>query len=165
ENVVTLDPKAVDYISSTKKLFIGGQWVESVSGKTFDTVDPSTGKTITAVAEAETEDIDRAVEAARKAFDSGDWPKLKPNERARLMLNLADLIERNAVELSHLETLDNGMPLNQSYNMVLGAAEDFRYYAGWCTKISGETLEPSTPGNLFTYTRKEPVGVCGAIIP
>lgn len=165
ENIVQLNTKVVDYVKSARKLFINGQFVDSVSGETFDTFDPATGNKIVSVAEANAEDVEKAVEAARDAFDSGDWPKMKPNDRARLLLKLADLIEENAEELSHLETLDNGMPLNQSYQMILGAAESFRYYAGWATKIAGETLNPSTPGEYFTYTRKEPVGVAGAIIP
>lgn len=162
---VQLNEKVVEYLKSPKQLFINNRFVDSVSGETFDTFDPSTGKKIASVAEANADDVELAVEAARNAFDSGDWPKMKPNDRARLLLKLADLIETNAEELSHLETLDNGMPLSQSYQMVLGAAETFRYYAGWATKIAGETLNPSTPGEFFTYTRKEPVGVAGAIIP
>lgn len=165
DNIVQLNSKAVDFLKTPKKLFINNQFVDSVSGDTFDTFDPATGEKIVSVARANADDVDIAVKAARDAFDGGDWPKMKPNDRARLLLKVADLLEENAEELSHLETLDNGMTLQGSYQMVLGSAETFRYYAGWATKIAGETLNPSAPGNYFTYTRKEPVGVAGAIIP
>lgn len=163
--LVSLNRKAAAFTSAPKKMLINGQWVEAASGSTFETRNPANGEVITTVSEGDQVDINQAVSAARKAFEEGAWPKAKPNERAKLLLKLADLIEENAEELSHLETLDNGMPLNSSFNQILAGAEDFRYYAGWATKITGETIPVSTPGNIFNYTRKEPVGVCGAIIP
>jgi len=159
-------PEAVrDFITPTsKKMLIGGKWVEAASGKTFATVNPATAETLALVAEGGAEDINRAVEAARKAFDDGPWPHMKPAERTKLLLKVADLIDKHRDELAQLETLDNGKTLFESRNVdIPGAAETFRYYAGWPTKIYGET-NPSDP-SFFNYTLREPVGVCGQIIP
>jgi len=113
------------------KMLIGGQWVESASGKTFDTINPSSGEVLAKVAEGESEDINRAVAAARKAFESGPWPKLTPSQRGRLLWKLADLIEKNAEELAQLETLDNGKPIKYSRAVdVPLTADHFRYFAG-----------------------------------
>src|SRR4051794_18833810 len=109
--LISLNPKAAEFTSAPKKMLIGGKWVESVSGKTYETRDPATGEVITSIQEGNEEDINRAVAAARKAFDEGPWPKMKPNERAKLLLKLADLVEKNAEELAHIETLDNGRSL------------------------------------------------------
>lgn len=159
-----LSQKVVEFIKGTKKLFINGQWVESVSGKTFETKNPATGEVITTVYEAQEADIDRAVKAAREAFDNGPWSKLTASERSRLIYKLADLMEENLEELAQLETLDNGKPINESkFFDVPTAIEHFRYYAGWSTKIVGQTIPVN--GNFFTYTRHEPVGVVGQIIP
>lgn len=147
------------------KMLIGGQWVEAASGKTFDTFNPASGAVLARVAEGEDEDINRAVGAARKAFESGSWPKLTPSQRGRLLLKLADLIEQNAEELAQLETLDNGKPIRYSRGGdVPLTADHFRYFAGWATKIEGETIPVSIP-NMFTYTLREPLGVVGQIIP
>lgn len=146
-------------------MLIGGEWVEAVSGKRFETSNPATGEVITSVPEGDREDIDLAVRAARKAFDHGVWRTMKPYERSKLLLRIADLFEENAEELAHLETLDNGAPLSLTEGFAIGAAETFRYYAGWVTKITGETIPVSVPGKMFNYTRKEPVGVCGQIVP
>ncbi len=147
------------------KMLIGGQWVESASGKTFETINPSTGEVLAKVVEGDSEDINRAVIAARKAFESGSWPKLTPSQRGRLLLKLADLIEQNAEELAQLETLDNGKPIRYSRaGDVPLTADHFRYFAGWATKLEGETIPVSIP-NMFTYTLREPVGVVGQIIP
>ncbi|GCE20523.1 aldehyde dehydrogenase family protein [Dictyobacter kobayashii] len=147
------------------KMLIGGQWVEAASGKTFETINPSTGQVLAKVAEGDTEDIDRAVAAARRAFEQGAWPKLTPAKRAHLLLKLADLIERNAEELAQLETLDNGKPIKYSRGGdVPLTVEHFRYFAGWATKIEGETIPVSVP-NMLTYTLREPLGVVGQIIP
>ncbi|WP_423798430.1 aldehyde dehydrogenase family protein [Neobacillus sp. SAB-20_R2A] len=159
-----LSEKVVEFIKGTKKLFINGQWVESVSGKTFETRNPATGEVITTVYEAQEADIDRAVKAAREAFDNGPWSKLTASDRSRLIYKLADLMEENLEELAQLETLDNGKPINESkFFDVPTAIEHFRYYAGWSTKIVGQTIPVN--GNFFTYTRHEPVGVVGQIIP
>ncbi len=147
------------------KMLIGGHWVEAASGKTFETINPSTAEVLAQVAEGASEDINRAVAAARQAFESGPWPKLTPSQRGRLLLKLADLIEQNAEELAQLETLDNGKPIKYSRGGdVPLTADHFRYFAGWATKIEGETIPVSIP-NMFTYTLREPLGVVGQIIP
>jgi acyl-CoA reductase-like NAD-dependent aldehyde dehydrogenase len=147
------------------KMLIGGQWVDSASGKTFDTINPSTGEVLAKVAEGDQEDINRAVAAARKAFESGPWPKLTPSQRGRLLLKLADQIEENAEELARLETLDNGKPIKYSKaSDVPLTADHFRYFGGWTTKLEGNTIPVSIP-NMFTYTLREPLGVVGQIIP
>ncbi len=147
------------------KMLIGGQWVEAASGKTFDTINPSTGEVLAKVAEGDQEDINRAVAAARKAFESGPWPKLTPSQRGRLLLKLADLIEEHAEELARLETLDNGKPIKYSKaSDVPLTADHFRYFGGWATKLEGNTIPVSIP-NMFTYTLREPLGVVGQIIP
>src|SRR6266446_376779 len=156
----TLKPPTV----KDQRLFIGGKWLDSASGKTFPTVNPATGETICQVAEGDKADVDRAVKAARKAFESGPWKKMNARERGRLLYKLADLVEENIDELAALETLDNGKPINDSRNIDLPLAiETFRYYAGWADKIEGRTIPVSGP--YFCYTRHEPVGVCGQIIP
>src|SRR5713226_2346762 len=149
-----------------KKLFIGGKWVESASGKTFATIDPSTGEVLAQVAEADAEDVDRAVAAARKAHESGVWRELPPSERARMLWRAGDLIEERATEFAQLESLDNGMPINdaQLFHVPLTAAT-FRYYAGWVTKLAGGTQQTSFPGTYLSYTLRQPVGVVGQIIP
>jgi phenylacetaldehyde dehydrogenase len=149
-----------------KKLFIGGKWVESASGKTFDTIDPSTGEVLARVAEGGAEDIDRAVAAARKAHESGVWRDLPPAERAKALWRAGDLIEERANEFAQLESLDNGMPINDAlvFKVPLAAAT-FRYYAGWVTKLDGGTQSLSLPGKFLSYTLRQPVGVVGQIIP
>ena len=147
------------------KMLIGGQWVEAASGKSFETIDPSTGEVLAKVAEGDSEDINRAVTAARKAFESGPWPKMSPSQRGRLLWKVAELIEQYADELAQLETLDNGKPIKYSKGGdVPLTADHFRYFAGWATKLEGETIPVSIP-NMFTYTLREPVGVVGQIIP
>src|SRR5205809_2396207 len=149
-----------------KKLFIGGRWVEAASGKTFDTIDPATGEVLARVAEGAAEDIDRAVAAARKAFDRGTWRELPPAERAKVLWKVGDLLEERGNEFAQLETLDNGMPINDAllFHLPLAAAT-FRYYAGWVTKLDGATQQVSLPGKYLSYTLREPVGVVGQIIP
>ena len=149
-----------------KKLFIGGKWVESASGKTFDTIDPSTGEVLAKVAEGGAEDIDRAVAAARKAHESGVWRDLPPAERAKALWRAGDLIEEHLLEFAQLDSLDNGKPINE---MLLAdvpiSAATFRYYAGWVTKLDGATQQTSFPGKFLSYTLRQPVGVVGQIIP
>src|SRR5438105_3862851 len=145
-------------------MFIGGKWVDSVSGKTFATQDPSTGQTICQVAEGDKADIDLAVKAARKAFEEGPWRKMNASERGRLLNKLADLIEQHKEELAALESLDNGKPLNDALTADLPLTiKCYRYYAGWADKIHGKTIP--VEGDFFCYTRHEPVGVVGQIIP
>ena len=144
--------------------FIGGKWISSVSGKTFDTIHPATEEVIAQVAEGDKEDIDLAVAAAREQFDHGTWSRMDARDRGHLLLKLADLLEENLDELAALETLDNGKPVKDSRAADLPLAIDcIRYYAGWADKIQGETIP--IRGEYFCYTRREPVGVVGQIIP
>src|SRR5258708_4907219 len=149
-----------------KKLFIGGKRVAAASGKTFDTIDPSTGEVLAKVAEGGAEDIDRAVAAARKAHESGVWRDLPPAERAKALWRIGDLIEEHLLEFAQLDSLDNGKPINE---MLLAdvpiSAATFRYYAGWVTKLDGATQQTSFPGKFLSYTLRQPVGVVGQIIP
>ncbi len=145
-------------------LLIGGKWLDSVSGKTFPTVNPATGEVICQVAEGDKADIDLAVKAARKAFEEGPWRRMNASERGRLLNRLADLIERNQEELAALETLDNGKPYRDALAADLPLTiKCYRYYAGWADKIHGKTIP--VEGQYFCYTRHEPVGVVGQIIP
>ncbi|MGY4188899.1 aldehyde dehydrogenase family protein [Bradyrhizobium sp. USDA 4459] len=149
---------------SYKQMLIDGKWVDAVSGKRFETHNPATGELLATVAEGDKEDIDRAVAAARRAFE-GPWSKVKPFERQNLLLRLADLVEKNFDELSQLDTLDMGAPLSRTRAYRLRAVGMLCYYAGQTTAIHGETIENSLPGEIFSYTLKEPIGVVGAIIP
>jgi aldehyde dehydrogenase (NAD+) len=149
---------------SYKQMLIDGKWVDAASGKRFETHNPATGELLATVAEGDKEDIDRAVAAARRAFE-GPWSKVKPFERQNLLLKLADLVEKNFDELSQLDTLDMGAPLSRTRAYRLRAVGMLRYYAGQATAIHGETIENSLPGEIFSYTLKEPIGVVGAIIP
>jgi len=146
------------------QLFIGGQWVPAKSGKTFDTINPATEEVIAQVAEGEAADVDAAVRAARQAFDEGPWPRIDARERGRIMLRLADLIEGEIDDLAALESLDNGKPVGDARAGDIPLALDcLRYYAGWADKIHGQTIPIS--GHYFCYTRREPVGVAGQVIP
>jgi len=146
------------------RLLINNRWVNSESGKTFPTVNPATGEEIAQVAEADSADVDKAVRAARAAFDGGAWRKISAAERGRLLNRLADLIEQNADELALLESLDNGKPYQvaKAADLPLTVA-CYRYYAGWADKVQGKTIPIA--GDYFCYTRHEPVGVVGQIIP
>jgi len=152
-------PKVTD-----KKLFIGGQWVDSASGKTFPTINPATGDTICQVAEGDKEDVNRAVEAARNAFESKPWNRMSASKRGHLMFKLAELIDEHREELAALESLDNGKPYKDSLHVdIPGTAAVYRYYAGWADKIHGKVIPVNGP--FHAYTRHEPVGVVGQIIP
>ena len=141
--------------SSPKKLLIGGKWVPAKSGKTFETLNPSNEEVLALVAEGDKADVDEAVKHARKAFESGPWASMNPHGRTRILLKIAELIEKNADELAELESLDNGKPIFESKNIdIPGAAETFRYYAGFATKIYGET-NPSDP-SIFNFTLRYP---------
>ena len=146
------------------KLLIDGKWVEAASGKTFESRNPATGELLARVAEGDAEDINRAVAAARRAFE-GPWSHMKPYERQQLLLKLADLVEKHFDELALLDTLDMGAPISRTRNNRRRVLGMLRYYAGMATSIHGETIENSLPGEIFSYTLKEPVGVVGAIIP
>jgi len=162
-----LASSVTEFLSKPRKMLIDGKWVEAASGKTFETYNPATGEVLARVAEGDRADIDRAVKAARRAFEEGPWPEMLPAERSRLMWKLSDLIAQHHEELAELETLDNGKPVFFSRIVdVPTAVETFRYMAGWATKIEGNTIPISMPGaKYFAYTVREPVGVVGQIIP
>ncbi|WP_099361778.1 aldehyde dehydrogenase family protein [Fredinandcohnia onubensis] len=162
--IFALREKVESFLRGTKKLYINGEFVKSASGKTFESYNPATGEVLATVSEAGPEDIDRAVKAARKAFDEGPWQKMTAAERSRIMYKLADLMELHKDELAQLETLDNGKPIRETSNADIPLAiEHMRYYAGWSTKIVGQTIPVNGP--FFNYTRHEAVGVVGQIIP
>ena len=149
---------------SATKLLITNRWIASESGKTFATINPSTGEEICQVAEADAADVNKAVHAARAAFEHGPWRKMPASERGRLMNRLADLIEKHADDLARLESLDNGKPVGVAKAVdVAATVACYRYFAGWADKVQGKTIP--IDGNYFCYTRHEPVGVVGQIIP
>src|SRR6204780_5123996 len=159
-----------EFLVKKPRLLINGEWVEARSGKTLAVFDPATGKEIGRVAEAGSEDVDRAVAAARAAFESGPWPEMLPVAREALLWKLADLIEQHAGEFAEIESLDNGKTrFMASIIDVPGSRDYFRYMAGWATKIEGTTMQTSiggVPGAKFhTYVAREPVGVVAPIIP
>jgi aldehyde dehydrogenase (NAD+) len=163
-------PAVREFLSGNKKLLIDGKWVDAASGKTFATMDPATEQTLTEVALGQDEDIDRAVRAARRAFDTGPWPSMKPNQRERLLWRIGDILSERAEEFGQLEALDNGKSAGIATAVdVAWSADIFRYYAGWATKIEGSTINVSMPfvpgGEFHAYTLREPVGVCGLIVP
>ncbi len=151
-------------------MLVGAEWRDAVSGQRLDVRDPATGEVVTSVPAAGAADVDLAVKAARHAFESREWGAARPVDRERWLLKLADLVELHAAEFAEIETIDNGKPLVISQRVDVPSAVDFlRYCAGWATKMEGTTIEPSLPGfrknEFFAYTRREPVGVVGAIIP
>jgi phenylacetaldehyde dehydrogenase len=168
-DTIALDPRlkhASGFLSRDARMLIDGELVSAASGKTFPVINPATGTVIANVPEGDKEDVDRAVAAARRAFDERRWLKLSPSERGRMLWKLADLIERDLEELAELESLDNGKPYAVARVADLPLAVDmFRYMAGWATKITGSTLPLSLPGEYLSYTVREPVGVVGQIIP
>jgi acyl-CoA reductase-like NAD-dependent aldehyde dehydrogenase len=154
-----------EFVSGDQQLLIDGERVGAADGRTFETLDPATAQPITAVAHAGAEDVDRAVSAARRALDEGPWSKVSAADRARALNRLADTIEQHADELAELESLDNGKPVKLAKIVdVASAAGHFRHFAGWAERITGDVLPVHQPG-MHCYTRKEPVGVCGQIIP
>src|ERR1700693_423977 len=161
---VTVDRSVEEFTAAPRKLFINGQWADAASGKTFATPNPATGQTLANVAEGDAEDINRAVRAARTAFDDGPWSRMTPSERGRIIWRIGDLILEHAEELAQLESLDNGKP----YAVALAAdvplaADLFHYMAGRATKIEGHSINISVAympgGNFPSYTLREPVGV------
>src|ERR1700736_5270219 len=136
-----LDENVSSFVSKTQKILINGKWVKAASGKAFPTYNPATGEVLSRVAEGDKEDINRAVKAARAAFESGPWLKITPSERGRMIWKLGDLIEKHLEEFAHLESLDNGKPLSIARVADLPLTiEHMRYYAGWATKIEGNTI-------------------------
>src|SRR5690606_6050033 len=163
-------PTVAEFLNRPPRLFIGGEWVEPLSDAVVPVYDPATGEQVATVADAGTADVDRAVKAARNAFDSGPWRELLPSQREALIWKLSDLIDRHADELAELESLDNGKTkFMASIVDIPGSRDYFRYMAGWATKIEGSTIDVSIggrPGGAFqAYTRREPVGVVAQIIP
>ena len=151
-------------VATPTKLFINGKWEDAASGKQFDTLNPATGKVLAQVAEADAPDVDRAVTAARAALESGPWATMAPADRGKILWKIAEVIEKNIEDLARLETQDNGKPIFESRYVDLPfVVEVFQYYAGWATKIHGETIPVRGP--FFNYTLREPLGVVGAIIP
>src|ERR1700683_3175230 len=155
----------IDFLrDSPKKLLINGKWVAAKSGKTFESINPANEEVLALIAEGDKADVDDAVKAARKAFEESKWSSISPHQRSRYLYKIADLIEQNDDQLAELESLDNGKPLAiAKVADIAGSARTFRYYAGWPTKIYGET-NPSDP-STFNYTLREAVVVCGQIIP
>jgi phenylacetaldehyde dehydrogenase len=167
---VTVDRTVEEFTAAPRKLFINGQWTDAASGKTFATPNPATGQTLANVAEGDAEDIDRAVRAAREAFENGPWGHMTPSDRGRLIWKIGDLILEHADELAQLESLDNGKPVAVARGADVPLAADlFHYMAGWATKIEGNTINISVPympgANFHSYTLREPLGVVGQIIP
>lgn len=165
--VPQIQNSVTEFVAKTRKMLIGGKWVDAVSGKTFETYNPATGEVLARVAEGDKADIDLAVKAARRAFESGPWPEMSPSERGRLLWKLAELVDEHNEELAELETLDNGKPVFFSRIVDVPTVSDaFRYYAGWATKVEGATIPISAQGAQYlAYTLREPVGVVGQIIP
>jgi phenylacetaldehyde dehydrogenase len=167
---VTVDRIVEDFVANPRQLFINGEWVDAASGQSFETPNPATGETLANVAEGDAEDINRAVGAARRAFEDGPWSRMTPSDRGRLIWKIGDLILEHADELAQLESLDNGKPVDVARAADVPLAADlFHYMAGWATKIEGNTIDISVPympgANFHSYTLREPVGVCGQIIP
>lgn len=159
---------AQKFLARKPQLFINNEWVDSSHGAMIDVEDPSTGKIIGQVVDASDRDVDRAVAAARSAFDDGRWSALPPMAREKIMHRLADLLEAHADEFAELEAIDNGKPKTMAGAIdVPGAISQIRFMAGWASKVNGEVVQPYTipEGAFFGYTRKEPVGVCGQIVP
>jgi phenylacetaldehyde dehydrogenase len=155
-----------DFLGRRHRLWIGGQWVDAADGSTFVTVNPATSKPLATVARAGAVDVDLAVRAARQAFDAARWSQMTPSARSRIIWRIGDLILEHTEELAQLETLDNGKPLSVARaGDVPMAADLFHYMAGWVTKLEGNTLPVSIPGHFHAFTRREPIGVVGLIVP
>src|ERR1700744_879068 len=169
-DVIALNERVQQFISQPRKVLIDGRWVGAKSGETFDVFNPATGQRIARAAACEKPDVDAAVAAARKAFDEGPWPRISPSERGRIIWKIGDLILATLEELAQLESLDNGKPIVVARAADVPLAADlFHYMAGWATKIEGNTIGISVPytpdAEYHAYTRKEPIGVVGQIIP
>src|SRR5579875_1647751 len=167
---MALDPRVsgatADYVMQKHQMYIDGRFVPAASGKMFPVYNPATGEVIAEVPEAEAEDVNRAVMAARRAFDDGPWTRMSPSERGRMIWKLADLLEQHLEEFAELESLDNGKPRSVARVADVPLAVDmFRYMAGWATKIGGKTLPLSAGPDFHSYTLREPIGVVAQIIP
>jgi acyl-CoA reductase-like NAD-dependent aldehyde dehydrogenase len=163
-NITALGDAARAFLSGgAKQLLIDGKLAPAQSGQTFDAINPATEEKIAAAASGDAADVDAAVKAARRALEQKSWRGMSPHERTRLLLRIADTVEKHVEELAQLETLNNGCPISFARAQIADVAQTFRYYSGWPTKIYGET-NPSGPETL-NYTLREPIGVCGQIIP
>jgi len=161
-----IDPKIREFVTSKRGLLIDGKWVDAQSGRTFSVYNPATGEVLDECAAGEKADIDLAVKAARRAFELGPWSRMTAGRRCQLIWKLADLIESHLEEFAQIESLDNGKPLSIARVADVPLAVDlFRYMAGWSTRLVGETIPVSSPGNWHAYTLRQPVGVVGQIIP
>jgi phenylacetaldehyde dehydrogenase len=161
-----LSSAAAKFVEQEHKLLIDGKWVPAKSGKTFPVEDPATEEMIAQVPSGDKADIDLAVAAARRAFEVGPWSRISPGDRSKIVWRLGDLLEQHRDEFAELEALDNGKPVTNARNGdVQGSIDMFRYMAGWATRLNGETIQVSSPGNWHAYTLREPVGVVGQIIP
>jgi phenylacetaldehyde dehydrogenase len=160
-----LSPAALQFLKRDHQLFIDGRWSAAQSGETLDVFDPSNGQLIGRLQHGGSADIDRAVDAARRAFESGDWSRVKPAGRTRMMFKLAELLEQHGDELAEIESIDNGKPITAARHGIAGTAEMLRYMAGWATKLTGETVNVSMAGEWHAYTTREPIGVVAQIIP
>ncbi|GAB10822.1 aldehyde dehydrogenase [Gordonia araii NBRC 100433] len=163
-------PAVADFVSRDRTMLIGGAWVAADSGRTFDTIDPATGNRITSVPHGGAADVDKAVKAARIAYEEGPWSRMKPNERERLLWRVGDLLSERAEVFGQLEALDNGKAATIATAVDTGwSADVWRYNAGLATKIGGSTVNVSMPfapgGQFHAYTLREPLGVCGQIVP
>lgn len=170
DTLVATLPEVEDFMKAPRQMLINGQWVNAASGKTFPVYEPSSGEVLAHVAEGDKEDIDRAVKAARAAFESGPWADMTPSERGRLLWKLADLLEQHKEEFAQIESLDNGKSVKIAGIADVPLAVDlFRYMAGWATKVEGNTIPisniPSPRTKFFAYTLRQPIGVVGQIIP
>ena len=170
ESIPSVSAAVSDFLKQPKQMLIDGKWVKAESGKTFDVIDPSTTDVIGQAAEGDSADVDKAVKAARKAFESGPWPNMSPHDRGKMLHKVGDLILENLDTLAELESLDNGKPITISKAADVPLAADmFHYMSGWCTKRHGYTIPLNVmydpDAEYHVYTRKEPVGVVGQIIP
>ncbi|MEM7701983.1 MAG: aldehyde dehydrogenase family protein [Pseudomonadota bacterium] len=163
--LIDLTPETSSFIAKDKKILIGGQWSDATSDARVNVVNPSDGGVLGAFGDASVEDVDRAVAAARKAFDEGPWSAMKPGERAAMIHACADTMAAHHEELAQLETLDTGKPINSARGEIFAAIGAIRYYAGWADKITGTTHNINMPGDHHVYTLKEPVGVAALVVP
>jgi len=162
---VAISPDVTSFLNAEKKVLIGGGWFAASSDTMIDVINPADGQKITAIGDSGVEDVDRAIRAARTAFEDGPWATMKPGERARLINRIADAMEAKAEVLAQLETLDNGKPINYARGDVAASIGAMRYYAGWADKITGSTHNVNMMGDFHTYTVKEPVGVVALVVP
>ncbi len=162
---VPISATVQSFLDAQQQVLIGGDWSKASGNAMIEVFNPADGQTISAIGDSAPDDVDRAVRAARVAFEEGPWATMKPNERARIIYRIADLMESRAEDLAQIETLDNGKPINYARGDVAASIGAFRYYAGWADKIHGSTHSVSMYGDFHTYTIKEPVGVVALVVP